>query len=146
MRKQKNRSNKSNQKQKRLQVPNLWKDCHELLLLESLQVAWKSWIYPTSNACSSKGHSFSTHMIAKQLCSQSSSLKNKSLLHKKISTSMPETHLSDPFMAACCWPWREPLLWGDRFPVSGCYAWLAFILLSIYPELSKTTKSRMVSN
>lgn len=127
---------KSNQKQKRLQIPNLWKDCHELLLLESLQVAWKSWIYPTSNACSSKGHSFSTHMIAKQLCSQSSSLKNKSLLHKE------NIHIHA--RNSSLWPLHGNLLLAlERapalrwpIPVSGCCAWLAFILLSIYPQLS----------
>lgn len=47
---------------------------------QCLQVSWKSWIYPTSSACSSIHHSFTTDMIAKQLCSHAPDLKNKLLL------------------------------------------------------------------
>lgn len=128
-RKQKNRSNKSNQKQKRLQAP----------ICKRIAMSCSSWSLKTLYLSHFRRLLLqrpfsSTHMTAKQFSSLSLRLKNKSLLHNKISTPMLETHLSGPLMAACCWPRRASAL---RCPVCGLCAWLAFMLLSFCPSYHK---------
>lgn len=73
------------------------------------QVSWESWIYPTSNACSSsKGHSFGAYIIARQLCSHSPIWRINYCYFNKRSMSMPDPHCSSSFTAVCYCRCRAP--------------------------------------